>query len=153
MPNTYSSLYCHTIFAVKFRHAATQNSFKKELFGVLGNLINESGCSTVIVNGVSDHVHALFKFYPKNSISEVMKGVKAKSSKWINENGFLNYRFEWQTGFGSFTNSQNQIGKLFDYIKNQDEHHEKITFREEYLNLLKAHQIEFLPEYLFKELE
>ena len=68
MPNTYSSLYCHTIFAVKFRHAAIQNSFKKELFGVLGNLINESGCSTVIVNGVSDHVHALFKFYPKNSI-------------------------------------------------------------------------------------
>ncbi len=82
-----------------------------------------------------------------------MKSTKSKSSKWLNESKLLEDRFEWQSAFGSFTYSEKEISKVFDYVKNQETHHQKMTFREEYILMLKAHKIDFLPEYLFKELE
>jgi len=82
-----------------------------------------------------------------------MKSAKSKSSKWLNESNLLENRFEWQAAFGSFTYSEREISNIFDYVKNQEIHHQKMTFREEYLRMLKAHTIDFLPEYLFKELE
>lgn len=153
MPNTYSKMYCQAVFAVKYRKAVIKDVFKNELFAVIGNLINETGAKTLIVNGHLDHVHCLFRFYPKQAISEIMKSSKAKSSKWLNESKLLENRFEWQAAFGSFTYSEKEIPTIFDYVKNQENHHQKMTFREEYLRMLKAHNIEFLPEYLFKELE
>ncbi len=153
MPNTYLKMYCQAVFAVKYRKAVIQNSFKSELYGVIGNLINETGAKTLIVNGHFDHVHSLFQFYPKHAVSEVMKTAKAKSSKWLNESRLLENRLEWQSGFGSFTYSEKEIRKIYDYVKNQEAHHQKMTFREEYLMMLKAHQVDFLPEFLFKELE
>ncbi|GMQ29167.1 IS200/IS605 family transposase [Algoriphagus confluentis] len=153
MPNTYSKMYCQAVFAVKYRKAVIQDSFKSELYAVIGNLINETEAKTLIVNGHVDHVHCLFQFFPKQSVSEIMKNAKSKSSKWLNESGLLGNRFEWQSAFGSFTYSEREIAKVFDYVKNQEIHHQKMTFREEYLKMLKAHKIEFLPEYLFKELE
>ncbi|WP_026954677.1 IS200/IS605 family transposase [Algoriphagus vanfongensis] len=153
MPNTYSKMYCQAVFAVKYRKAIIRDNFKSDLYGVIGNLINETGAKTLIVNGHFDHVHCLFQFYPKQAVSEIMKSTKAKSSKWFNESNLLKDRFEWQAGFGSFTYSEREISTIFEYVKNQEKHHEKMTFREEYLKMLKAHNIDFLPEYLFKELE
>jgi len=146
-------MYCQAVFAVKYRMTTINNSFKNELYGVIGNLINETGAKLLIINGHCDHVHCLFQFYPKHSVSEIMKSVKSKSSKWLNESKHLKRRFEWQSGFGSFTYSEKEIQKVFDYVKNQEAHHKKMTFKEEYLMMLKAHKIEFLPEYLFKELQ
>lgn len=100
MPNTYVKLYVQAVFAVKYRNSLIKESFRKELFAVIGNLINETGCETVIVNGVEDHVHCFFTLKTTLALSDVMKSVKAKSSKWINENRFLEERFEWQRGFG-----------------------------------------------------
>jgi len=153
MPNTYSKMYCQAVFAVKYRKAIIQDSFKKELFAVIGNLINETGAKTLIVNGHFDHVHCLFQFFPKLAVSEIMKNAKAKSSKWLNESNLLEHRFEWQAAFGAFTYSEKEMRKVYDYVKNQEIHHQKMTFREEYLMMLKAHNIDFLPDYLFKELE
>ncbi|SDD40290.1 REP element-mobilizing transposase RayT [Algoriphagus faecimaris] len=153
MPNTYSSLYCQSVFAVKYRSAVIKKSFEKELYAVIGNLINEAGCQTLIVNGVSDHVHCLFRFYPRHSISDVMKSVKSKSSKWLNESGYFNNRFEWQIGFGCFAYSQSQVSRVSRYINNQEEHHKNMTFKAEYIELLKAHNISYLPEYLFEDLQ
>jgi REP element-mobilizing transposase RayT len=153
MPNTYSKMYCQAVFAVKYRKAVIEDSFKSELYGVIGNLINETGAKTLIVNGHFDHVHCLFRFFPKHSVSEIMKNAKSKSSKWLNEPKLLEHRFEWQSAFGSFTYSEKEIATVFDYVKNQETHHQKMTFKEEYLMMLKAHNVEFLPEYLFKELE
>ncbi|WP_332914687.1 hypothetical protein [Algoriphagus boritolerans] len=82
-----------------------------------------------------------------------MKNAKSKSSKWLNESKLLEHRFEWQSAFGSFTYSEKEITSVFDYVKNQEIHHQKMTFRGEYLLMLKAHNVEFLPEYLFNELE
>jgi len=153
MPNTYSKMYCQAVFAVKFRKAVIQDSFKKEFYAVIGNLINETEAKVLIVNGHFDHVHCLFQFYPKHAVSDIMKNAKAKSSKWLNESNLLADRFEWQSGFGSFTYSEKELQKVFEYVKNQETHHQKMTFKEEYLMMLKAHNIDFLPEYLFKELE
>lgn len=153
MPNTYSKMYCQAVFAVKYRKSIIQDSFKSELFSVIGNLINETGAKTLIINGHYDHVHCLFQFFPKHAVSEIMKNAKAKSSKWLNEAKYLDDRFEWQSAFGSFSYSEREIPKVYDYVKNQQIHHQKITFREEYILMLKAHKIDFLPDYLFHELE
>ncbi len=89
MPNTNSQVLIQTVFAVKYRNGLIKDHFKTELFAVIGNLINETGCKTIIVNGVKDHVHCFFRLKPTCSISEVMKSVKSKSSKWVNENSFF----------------------------------------------------------------
>jgi putative transposase len=94
----------------------------------------------------------LISVFSKQAVSEVMKNVKAKSSKWLNESRLLENRFEWQSAFGAFTYSEKDIQKVFDYVRNQEIHHKKMTFREEYLMMLKAHKVDFLPDYIFKEL-
>lgn len=106
MANTYHQVYIQTVFAVKYRAAVIDKSWKLKLFAIIGNLINETGCKTIIVNGVEDHVHCFFSIKPSISISDVMKNAKAKSSKWLNESGLLRHRFEWQVGFGAFSYSQ-----------------------------------------------
>lgn len=152
MPNTYYQNYVHTIFPVKYRRGILNIKWRKELFGVIGNLINKNGCKTLIVNGVEDHVHCLFGFKPSINISDVMQSVKAKSSKWINASDFLSHRFEWQTGFGSFTHGDVQIDAVYKYIQNQEAHHQKVTFREEYISFLKRYNIEYDERYIFSEL-
>ena len=106
MSNTYHRIYIQTVFAVKYRKALIDKAWKSELCGVIGNLINETGCKTLIVNGVEDHVHCFFSLKPSLSISDVMQSAKAKSSKWINQTGYLSHRFEWQRGFGAFSYSK-----------------------------------------------
>src|SRR5690606_1837064 len=153
MPNTYTQLYIHTVFAVKFRRSLIKPHFGKQLFAVIGNLINETGCKTIIVNGVEDHVHCFFGLKPSISVSEIMKNAKAKSSKRINENSFIEHRFEWQPGFGAFSYSKSHIDAVYRYIQNQGIHHQKQTFREEYVGILKKFEVEYDEQYLFKDLE
>ncbi|MFC0264715.1 IS200/IS605 family transposase [Fontibacter flavus] len=150
MANTYSCLVVQTVFAVKYRNALIQNPWKEELFSVIGNLINETECQSLIVNGVSDHVHCLFGLKPKHSLSNVMQSVKAKSSKWLNESNYLQSRFEWQDGFGAFSYSNGQINKVYHYIKNQEAHHRKTAFLDEYEMMLKKYRIDYDDKYLFK---
>ena len=153
MANTYSSLIVQTVFAVKYRNAMIQQEWKDQFFSVIGNLINETDCKTYIVNGVSDHVHCLFGIKPKHSTSKVMQSVKAKSSKWLNESKYLNSRFEWQDGFGAFSYSQGQIDRVYNYIKNQEAHHKKTTFFDEYKTMLIKYQVDFEEKYIFKDPE
>ena len=152
MANTYSKVYCQTVFAVKYRKAMIHDELKQKLFPVIGNLINEAGAQTIVVNGVEDHVHCLFRIFPKNSISEIMKIAKGKSSKWVNESGLLAHRFEWQSGFGAFSYSESDLHKVVKYIQNQEIHHRKVNLRQEYLKLLIDYKVDFSPEYLFQDL-
>ena len=152
MPNTYTQLYIHAVFAVKYRNALIKKHFQKELFAVIGNLINETGCSTIIVNGVEDHVHCLFRLKSTVSLSDVMKSVKAKSSKWINENEFLNERFEWQRGFGGFSYHSSMVQKIIHYIEGQEEHHRSESFKTEYHKTLTEFNVEYNEEYWFEDL-
>lgn len=153
MANTYHQIYIHAVFSVKHRSALIEKSWSSKLFAVIGNLINESGSKTMIVNGTEDHVHCLIQMKPDTSISDVMKISKSKSSKWINENDFLKTRFEWQAGFGAFSCSQHEVAQVRHYIKNQEEHHRKFSFREEYLRCLKENNVDYDERYIFKEPE
>jgi len=152
MANTYHQVYIQAVFAVKYRQSVINKSWKGTLMGVIGNLINETGCKTIIVNGVEDHVHCFFGLKPSISISELMKTVKAKSSKYINDNKLTSSRFEWQGGYGVFSYSKSHIDNVFNYIKRQEEHHNKQSFKDEYIKMLDAFEIDYDEAYIFEDL-
>ena len=149
MANTYHQIYLQTIFAVKYREAVIEKDWQSQLFGVIGNLINEANCKTLIVNGMEDHVHCFLGLKPVVSVSELMK---TKSSKYINDNLLTPKRFEWQEGYGVFSYSQSQVDKVYQYVLNQAVHHQKQTFRDEYLGLLKRFKIDYDEQYIFQDL-
>ena len=153
MANTYHQIYLQTVFAVKYRNAIISKEWRSKLLGVIGNLINEANCKTLIVNGVEDHVHCFLGLKPVVSTSELLKTVKAKSSKYVNDHMLTSSRFEWQEGYGVFSYSHSQINHVFKYIQNQEEHHKKQTFREEYIGLLKEFNVEYDEQYIFQDLE
>jgi putative transposase len=152
MSNTYSQIYIQTVFAVKYRDAKINKEWKSQLMAVIGNLINETGCDTIIVNGVEDHVHCFFRLKPALSISDVMQSVKAKSSKWVNESKLISERFEWQRGFGAFSYGKSSVDNVYRYIENQEEHHKKESLREEYIAFLNIFEVDFEEQYIFEDL-
>lgn len=152
MANTYHQVYLQVVFAVKYREAVINKLWKTALLGVIGNLINETGCKAILVNGVEDHIHCLVGLKPAISISELMKTVKAKSSKYINDHRLTSHRFEWQVGYGVFSYSHSEIDNVYHYIANQEEHHKKQMFREEYLEFLDKFRVTYDEQYIFEEL-
>ena len=150
MANTYHQIYLQTVFAVKYRNAVINKEWRSKLLGVIGNLINETNCKTIIVNGVEDHVHCFLGLKPVVSVSELMKTVKAKSSKYINDHSLTPARFEWQEGYGVFSYHQSLIDTVYKYIQNQEEHHKVHTFKDEYLDLLKEFEVEYDEQYIFQ---
>ena len=152
MANSYHQIYLQTVFAVKYRNAVIQKEWRDKLFGVIGNLIIEKNCKPIIVNGVEDHVHCFIGLKPAISVSELMKTVKAKSSKYINDHSLTKGRFEWQEGYGVFSYAQSQVDRVFKYIQNQEAHHQKQTFRSEYLEFLRRFKVDYDEQYTFHEL-
>lgn len=151
MANTYTQLYFHIVFAVKGRQNLISKKWKDELYKYITGIISNKNQKLMIVNGMPDHLHLLIGTKPNCNLSDLVRDIKANSSKWVNEKGFINGKFEWQTGFGAFTLGQSQIPKILNYIKKQEEHHRKRTFREEYIEFLNAYEIEFKNEYLFTD--
>jgi REP element-mobilizing transposase RayT len=152
MANTYHQIYLQTVFAVKYRNAVLDKAWRGQLFGVIGNLINETGCKTIIVNGVEDHVHCLLGLKPVVSVSELMKTVKAKASKYINDHKLTPERFEWQEGYGVFSYRQSDLDSIYKYIQNQEAHHKTQTFRDEYLDFLKEFKVKYDEQSTFGDL-
>jgi putative transposase len=152
MANTYHQVYIQVVFAVKYRAAVIEKSWRPTLLGVVGNLINETGCKTIIVNGVEDHIHCFLGLKPVVSISELMKTVKGKSSKYVNDHKLTKHRFEWQEGYGVFSYSKSHINNVYRYIANQEEHHKKQTFKKEYVELLDKYKVPYDERYIFENL-
>ena len=152
MANIYHQIYLQTIFAVKYRAAMLDKTWRSKMQGIIGNLINETGCKTLIVNGVEDNMHCFIGLRPAIAISELMKTVKAKSSKYINDHSLTQNRFEWQVGYGAFSYRQRDVDMIYKYIQNQEQHHTKQTFRDEYHDLLKEFKIDFAEQHIFQEL-
>lgn len=151
MPNTYTQIYIHFVFAVKYRNALILPSWKDELYKYITTIIQNYNHKVLIINGMPDHLHVLVGLKPTQSISDLMKEVKQFSSKWININNKTIGKFEWQEGFGAFSYSKSQLKNVFDYIENQEIHHKKKTFLEEYKEILEKFEVDFKIEYIFKE--
>lgn len=152
MANTYTQIHVHFVFAVKYRQAVIHTNWKNDLYKYISGIIKNNNHKVLAINGVSDHVHVLIGIRPAQSISELMKSIKQNSSKWINENKFTNIHFEWQEGYGAFSYSKSQLSAVADYIENQEEHHKKNTFKEEYINFLEKFEVDYDEKFIFKEL-
>ena len=153
MANTYTQNYIQYVFAVQNRISLIKNEWKDELYKYMTGIINQHEHKLLSIGGMTDHIHALVSMHPKQAPSDLMYELKRSSSLWINENKFVVGKFSWQEGFGAFSYSQSQISRVSKYIENQETHHKKKTFREEYLDFLKAFNIEFDERYVYKEIE
>ncbi len=151
MPNTYTQLYVHAVFAVKGRANLISPKWKEKLYQYITGIITNKNQKLMVINGMPDHLHLLIGLKPDCTLSDLIRDIKANSSKWINEQKFVMGKFEWQTGFGAFTIGQSQIQSVVNYILNQEEHHKKKTFREEYIEFLNAYEIDYKPEYIFED--
>ncbi|MDF2433508.1 MAG: REP-associated tyrosine transposase [Mucilaginibacter sp.] len=152
MPNTYTQLYIHIVFAVKFREAVIQSEWEDQLHMYITGIIQNNGHKLLAINSMPDHLHVFVGLNPKQSISEMMRQVKGDSSEFVNKKGFTRRKFYWQDGYGAFSNSRTQIDGVVKYILNQKKHHSKKTFKEEYLDMLKSYAVEYDEKYLFQDL-
>ena len=153
MANTYTQIYIHYVFAVQNRLSLIQSKWKNDLHKYMTGIIEQQGHKLLQIGGMSDHVHALVSMNPKQSPSDLMFHVKRSSSLWINENRFVMGKFSWQEGFGAFSYGKSQIPNVANYIENQESHHKKRSFMEEYLEFLKLFEIEYDERYVFKPIE
>jgi putative transposase len=151
MANNYTQIHLQLIFAVKYRAAVIDNSWKNELYKYISGIIQEQKHKLIIINGVEDHLHILIGYRPHQSLSDLMQDIKGSSSKWINDRNFLRKKFEWQGGYGAFSYSHSHLNNVINYIKNQETHHRKISFTEEYKAFLKAFEVDFDEKYILME--
>lgn len=149
MSGTFSQIYIQYVFAVKGRENLLQKPWRDEVFKYMAGIIKGKNQKPIIVNGVEDHVHVFVGIKPSMAISDLVRDIKNNSSKFINEQNLIKGKFSWQEGYGAFSYAHSQIENVFQYIANQEEHHKKETFQEEYLDLLEKFDIEFNEKYLF----
>jgi putative transposase len=149
MAGTFSQIYIQYVFSPKGRENLLHKNWRQEVFKYIAGIIKGKGQKPIIVNGVSDHVHVFVGLKPSMRISDLVRDIKNNSSNFINEQKFLRNHFSWQEGYGAFSYSHYDLDKMYQYIANQEEHHRKKTFKEEYLKFLKDFDIEFKSPYLF----
>ena len=152
MANTYSQLYIHIVFAVKGRENLISKNWKDEIYKYITGIVTNKGQKLIAINGMPDHIHILIGLKPDKSISDLVRDIKANSSKFINAKRWINGKFEWQNGFGAFTYGHSQLTNIIKYIENQEEHHKTRTFKDEYIEFLKLFNIGFKNQYLFDEI-
>jgi putative transposase len=153
MPNTYTQIYIQYIFAVQDRISLIQDKWKAELYKYIHRIIENQGHKCFVINGIADHIHLLVSMNPKQASSDLMYHVKRSSSLWINDNKLVRGKFSWQEGFGGFSYSKSQVPRIITYIENQEKHHKKQNFIDEYLKFLKLFDIEYDERYVFKRIE
>jgi putative transposase len=149
MADSYSQIYIHVTFAVKGRQRLLSKAWRDEVFRYIVGITNNKKQTMLAINGVEDHMHFLLWMRPTVLLSDVIRDIKANSSKFINEKGWVKGRFEWQAGFGAFSVGHTQVDMVTNYIKSQEEHHRELTFKEEYIHFLEVNGIEYKPEYVF----
>jgi REP element-mobilizing transposase RayT len=150
MGDTYSQIYIHYVFAVKGRECLLHKDWRHEVFQYIAAIIKTKNQKPIIVNGMSDHVHALVGLSTTISVSDLIRDVKNNSSKFINNKKYLKPKFEWQEGFGAFSYAHSQLDTVYKYILNQEQHHQNHSFKDEYIEMLKKFQVDYKEQYLFE---
>ncbi|MBL7740406.1 MAG: IS200/IS605 family transposase [Chitinophagaceae bacterium] len=153
MANTYSQLHIQLVFAVKYRASLILPKWKDRLHQYISGIIQNNEHKMLQVNSMPDHIHIFVGMRPQQAISALVQNIKAESSKWVKANRFCLSSFAWQEGFGAFSYSKSHVDNVIRYIQNQEAHHKKETFLDEYRRLLKAFGIDYEEQYIFKEPE
>lgn len=146
MPHTYSTNLVHCVFSTKGRVDSIPDQFREQLYAYIFGIARNLGIGILAIGGTCNHAHILMALPAKHPLSDVVRDLKANSSRWMSEHDF---RFSWQEGFGAFSVSPSQVVVLKEYIRNQAEHHKKRNFEEEFLLLLKKSGIEYDPKCVF----
>lgn len=153
MSNTYSQIHLHIVFAVQNRLSLIRPEWKNRLYQYIVSIAQNHGHKVLSIGGMPDHIHVLLGLRPEQSISELVRIIKRDSSIWINQNHLVQGHFKWQEGYGVFSYSKSQMKAVINYIDNQELHHQKYSFIEEYRKTLDVFGITYDERYLFKELE
>ena len=153
MANTYTQIHVQFVFAVKYREALIQPIWKEKLHKYITGIFQKNHHKMLQINSMPDHIHILVGISPHQSISSLIQNVKTESSKWIKAQNFCKYPFAWQEGYGAFSYGKSQVPDVIRYIQNQETHHQKRNFMEEYRKFLIAFDIDWQDQYIFRELE
>jgi len=153
MANTYTQIYVHVVFAVEGRQNLIRPERKEELQKYITGIITRQGQKLLAIHCMPDHVHVLIGLKPDMALSDLVGDIKTGSTNHINENKWVPGRFSWQTGFGAFSYSHSQLDDVIRYIANQEQHHARTSFREEYLEFLRRFKIEHDEKYIFRPVE
>ena len=147
---TYTKLTYHVVFSTKYRKRTITEDIRDRSYEYIGGIVRNLNGSLIEIGGIEDHIHLLVNLSPVKSVADSIRDIKANSSKWFNEQVELGFKFQWQKGYGAFTVSHSQIDNVRAYLRNQREHHAQLNFEDEYVKLLRRHEIEFQHEYLFE---
>ena len=149
MANTYTQIHIQCVMAVKYRRSLIANEWKDQLQKYMTGIVQNYGHKMLSINNMPDHLHMFFGFRPNQSLSDLMRIVKGESSLWINDKQFTPSVFRWQDGYGAFSYSRSDVKTVINYIRNQEEHHRKKTFLEEYYQFLEKFEVDFDERYIF----
>ena len=149
MANTYSQLYYHMVWSVKNRHSLLTKDIKEDIHRYITGIVTNQGQKLMAINSHVDHIHMLISCRTSVQPDALMKEVKEHSTRFINTNNLTRQKFYWQGGYGAFSVSKRNSDMIIDYITNQEEHHRKKTFREEYIELLNENGVDFDARYIF----
>lgn len=149
MAHTFTSLLVHVIFSTKDRRPLLDVDLRPRLLPYIGGIVREAGGTPLVMNGVDDHVHLLLGLPALLSVADAMRLLKTNSSRWVHEQWPQRRAFAWQAGYGAFSVSRSNVDEVERYIAQQEEHHRRLTFQEEYLTFLRRHGIEFDERYVW----
>jgi putative transposase len=149
MASTYSQIYIQIVFAVKYRANLIHQDWKNDLYKYITGICTNHDQKLIAINGMPDHIHILIGLRPNMAISDLVRHIKHSSTIFINSQNWLNSKFAWQEGFGAFSYAHSQLDNVVKYIQNQEIHHAKKTFKEEYFDFLQRFKIEYDEKYLF----
>ena len=153
MAGTFSQIHIQLVFAVQGRTNLIADSWREGLNRYISGIVTGNNQKLIVVNGMPDHLHLLVGLRPVMAIADLVREIKCNSTNHINQHGWVRGKFQWQEGYGAFSYGHSQIDRVYRYIAEQQRHHRKRTFREEYLQLLKKFEIEYDERYLFKWIE
>lgn len=149
MAHTFTNLLVHVIFSTKDRIESIQPDWRGDLHAYLGGVVRELGGKASAINGTADHVHLLVSMPANIAVAEMVRILKANSSRWVNRKGWSMGNFAWQTGYAAYTVSHSSAAAVAKYIQSQEEHHRSVSFQEEYLEFLKKNKIEFDERFIW----
>lgn len=150
MANTFSQIYIQTVFAVSNRQSLIKPNFKAELYKYVTGIVTNQGQKLISINGMPDHVHILIGLRPAMALADLVREIKADSTNFINKNKWVHGRFSWQEGYGAFSYGHSQLDTIIRYIQNQEKHHRRRSFKEEYFAWLRKYEIAFEEKYVFE---
>jgi REP element-mobilizing transposase RayT len=149
MANTYTQCYFHLVFAVKNREALIGRIWKDEMEKYITGIIQNHRHKMLAVGTMPDHIHILIGYNVNHLVPDLVEEIKTSTNLWIRGKGFSRFRFEWQIGYGVFTNSRRELDNVVKYVLSQEDHHRTKSFRQEYFDILRENDVEFKEEYVF----